>query len=132
MWNAIQTDPDYGSVKNIWEEKTKDPNFQYQLQSGLVNPLKEFNDTVREYHKGMLKRALNTINQLQGKGPISAPHIEGGERVPQNLVTETAPPSDVEKIMKEKREKASKAMLSEEDELSLVDTLFMPPKASEE
>lgn len=132
MWNTIQNDPDYKLVETVWDTKTKDPNFQFKVQNGLINPLKEFNDTVREYYKGISKRALDTINQLQGKGTVTPVHLEDGGRVPENLVREAPSPSKVETTLKDKREKSYKTKLSEEDELDIIDTLFESPNAPEE
>lgn len=133
MWNAIQNDPDYDLVKEVWEEKTKNPNFGFKVQQGLLNPYKEFTDTVREYYKGIAKRSVDTIKQLQGKGETPVPHIEEGGRVATNLISGTpSQPGEVEATLKEKRDKAEKGKLTYEDELDIVGTLFKAPKGPEQ
>ncbi len=143
MWNAIQNDPDYGLVKEVWEEKMKDPNFGFKVQQGLLNPYKEYNDTVREYLKGNMQRAADTIKQLQGKGKVLPPHVETGERVSTNLITETPGSPEYKAKLQALRDKGrpkftqdGKVIAGErmkyEDELSVIDTLFESPVAPEQ
>ena len=118
MWNEIQSDDDYSLVKPIWEEKLKDPNFLFQVQQGMANPVKEYNNIVRGYYKGIAKRSLDTINTLQGKGGIQPPmHVEGGDRVQQ------LPPdmSKGEERLKELQKKANKGSLTEDEEMEALD-----------
>lgn len=142
MWNAIQNDPDYGLVKEVWEEKLKDPNFTFKVQQGILNPYKEYNDTVKEYLKGNMQKAADTIKQLQGKGKIPAPHMEGGERVSTNLITETPGSPEYKAKLQALRDKGrpkfnakGEVMAGErmtyEDELSVIDTLFESPAVPE-
>jgi len=119
MWNEIQSDDDYSLVKPVWEEKLKDSNFLFQVQQGMVNPVKEYNNVVRGYYKGIAKRSVDTIKILQGKGSdIQTPmHVEGGDRV-QQLPQE---PTKEDERIKELKEKANKGTLTEQEELEAVD-----------
>ena len=118
MWNEIQSDEDYGLVKEIWEERLKDPTFSFQLQQGMVNPIKEYNQVVRGYYKGIAKRSVDTIKTLQGKGggTETPMHIEGGERT-QQLPEEAT--KDEERL-KELKKRANKGVLTEEEELEAI------------
>lgn len=83
MWNDIQDDQDYGLVKDIWEAKLKDPNYVFKIQQGMTNPVQDYNQTVREYYKGIAKRSVDTIKTLQGGGKVKPPYVESGAaRVP--------------------------------------------------
>lgn len=125
-WNFIQRDTNYNLVKDVWNAKLQDPNFVYQVQSGLVDPVQEYNNTVIGYMKTLLKQSHDTIKTMRG-GPKEAPHMETGEQTPSNLVSETPGISEHEKRRKDLREKASKGQLLEEDEqLALIDSIFDP------
>jgi len=114
MWNEIQSDDDYSLVQPIWEEKLKDPNFLFQVQQGMANPVKEYNKVVRGYYKGIAKRSVDTIKTLQGKSGIQTPmHVEGGDRV-QQLPPEL---SKGEERLKELQKKANKGTLSGDEEM---------------
>ena len=101
-------------VQPIWEEKLKDPNFLFQVQQGMANPVKEYNKVVRGYYKGIAKRSVDTIKTLQGKSGIQTPmHVEGGDRV-QQLPPEL---SKGEERLKELQKKANKGTLSGDEEM---------------
>jgi len=126
-WNAIQNDEDYGLVKAVWEEKLKDPNFVMKIQTGVTDPTQAYQETVRGYYKGMMKQSLSTIEQLQksgGKPPI--PHVEGGDRVPQNLVqAEPGEETAATKRFKELQEKVkTNGVLSAAEEDQLADLVL--------
>jgi len=119
MWNEIQSDDDYSLVKPVWEEKLKDPNFLFQVQQGMANPVKEYNKVVRGYYKGIAKRSVDTIKTLQGRsGDIATPmHVEGGDRIQQLPKDSTKE----ESRLKDLQDKANKGTLTEEEELEAVD-----------
>jgi len=126
-WNTIQTDEDYGLVKAVWEDKLKDPNFVMKIQTGTVDPIQAYQETVRGYYKGMMKQSLSTIEQLQKSGgKIPPPHVEGGERVPQNLVQaeggEETPAMKQFKALQEKVK--TKGVLDVADEQQLADLVL--------
>ena len=116
MWNAIQNDPNYHLVKDVWEAKIADPNFTVKTQQGLHNPYKEYTDTVLDYYKGIAKRSVETIKTLTGKSDVTVPHVEGEGQV-------APPPSESEKSAQEEKltrykEKVDKGgRLTEEEEL---------------
>ena len=116
MYNAIQNDPDFHLIKDVWEKKTVDPNFQVKVQQGLTNPYVEYNTLIRDYYKGIARRSVETIKTLQGKGDITIPHVEGEGQV-------TAPRTEAEKTAQEEKmakykEKVDKGgKLTEEEEM---------------
>lgn len=132
-WNQINSDKDYHLVRDVWEEKLKDPNFVMQVQQGMVDPYGEYIETVRGYYKGVAQRSLKTIQQLHGGGETTPPHVETGERVPTNIVSEggEAVPDSIKRT-RELKEKVDKGyVLEEQDEKDIIDSLmFAPPVSS--
>lgn len=123
-WNTINNDPNYGHVKDIWEGKLKDPNFAFKLNQGLVDPVAEYNTTVVDYLKTLLKQSHDTIQKIRG-GPMDAPHVESGERTSANMVSTTPSESNYDKKIRLAKEKVAKGgTLSSEEEVDLMDTIF--------
>ena len=124
-WNQIQTDEDYGLVKEVWESKLRDPNFVFKIQSGMVDPVREYTQTVRGFYKQMMRKSVDTIKQLKGGAPsVSPPHMETGERVPQNIVSQD-PSSGKRKTFDEFKKKAmDKGVLTPDEELDLLEKLL--------
>jgi len=115
MWNKIQTDTDYNLVKDVWENKTKDPNFIFMVQQGQVNPWEEYNNTVREYYKGIAKRSLETIKTIHGGGRVNSPHVESGEARLPGVKPQKETTAQEERLSK-LREKVDKGEILNEDE----------------
>lgn len=123
-WNKINSDPNYGHVKEIWESKLKDPNFAFKLNQGLVDPVSEYNDTVVNYLKTLLKQSHDTLQKIRG-GPKEAPYVETGERTSANLVSTSKPLSEHDKKLQVAKEKVSKGgTLTSEEEVDLMDAIF--------
>ena len=123
-WNHIQQDANFGLVKEVWDEKMKDPNFVYKVQNNIVDPVQEYNNTVVGYMKKLLKQSHDTIKTMQG-GPQPAPHTEQGGRMPANMVSETPAGTDAEKNMAAMKERTDKGhIMTVEEELGLLDNLF--------
>lgn len=118
-WNAIQSDSDYNHVKPVWEEKLKDPNFVYQINMGAVDPVREYQETVRDFYKGLAMQAKTVIEQYKGK-TVNPPHMETGERS-GNLVSEgVGKVHPLEKRFNELKAKTAKGgILSPDEELEL-------------
>lgn len=76
MWGKIYNHPKYNVIKDLWEKKFENPSFSMQIQSGILNPLEEFHNTLNEYWEGIAQRSVNTIKTLQGKGDVVIPHVE--------------------------------------------------------
>jgi len=126
-WNYVRADKDYHIIKDVWEEKLKDPSFVYEIQSGQKDPVNEYNETLRGYYKTLLKQSHETITTMQG-GEIKPPHVETGERSPANIVSDSpAEPESVQKMrsLKEKIEKGH--IMSNEEELAVIDSLLDAP-----
>jgi len=121
-WNAIVSDPNYSNVKDVWENKLKDPNFVYQVQNGLVDPGQAYNSTVLEFYKGMLKRSSETIRALSGKTPaVLPPHVEGSSKAPAQ---EKELPEYEEKIKKTREAVERGKVLNEDEELAMIDAIL--------
>jgi hypothetical protein len=119
-WTAIQSDADYNHVKPVWEEKLKDPNFVYQINMGSVDPVREYQETVRDFYKGLAMQAKTVIEQYKGK-TVNPPHMETGERSSGNLVSEGQgeQPEVLKKFNQLKQKAAKGGTLSSEEELEL-------------
>ena len=118
-WATISQDEDYHLVERIWNEKLKDPNFVYAVQSGQTDPVSEYGSVLRSYYKGIAKSAVKTIETLT-KGVTPQMHVESGEaRAPGIQVDQEI--SDNEKYIKQLKEKAdSGGLLSEDEELAAI------------
>ena len=118
-WATISQDEDYHLVEKIWNEKLKDPNFVYSVQSGQTDPVSEYGSMLRSYYKGIAKSAVKTIETLS-KGVTPQMHVESGEaRAPEVHVDQEI--SDNEKYIKQLKEKAdSGGLLSEDEELAAI------------
>ena len=119
-WNQIQTDEDYHLVKEVWEEKLKDPGFVMKIQNGSLNPVDEYTSTLRKYYKTLLKQSAETITTMQG-GKLKPPHVETGERTPANLVSEGDKDTSAErKLLDAMAVKVAKGYIPTEDEEILI------------
>lgn len=124
-WNFIRNDKDYDVVKDVWENKLKDPNFVYQVQAGAIDPVQDYNETKIDYYKTLLKKSHETLTTLHGKGKVDPPHIESGERTSANMVSETESTTAADKRLADLKEKTSKGhLLTSEEELEMMDLLF--------
>jgi hypothetical protein len=111
-------------VKDEIEEKLKDPNYVYKINSGLINPLEDFYDTVIKKQQALMRASHETITQLAG-GKVKPPHVETGGRTPSNLVSETSSGTEGEKRLAALKAKTDKGyIMSNEDELDLIDNLL--------
>lgn len=111
-WNMIQQDEDFALVEPIWQEKLKDPQFVFQIQSGQVDPVKAYNKTVREFLKGMVKRSADTLKTLK-PGTIKAPHMESEGAVERSK----EPTPEKDEKLKSLKEKVAKGYMPSDDEL---------------
>ena len=119
-WNKIQTDEDYHLVKEVWEEKLKDPGFVMKIQNGSINPVDEYTSTLRKYYKTLLKQSAETITTMKG-GDLKPPHVETGERTPTNLVSEGDKDTSAErKFLDAMAVKVAKGYIPTEDEEILI------------
>ena len=123
-WNYIQSDEDYGIIKDVWENKLKDPNFVFKIQNGVADPISEYNNTKIGYYKNLLKKSHETLTTMQGsKKP--PPHLESGERSSANMVSEDDTNNAAEKRIRELRAKTDKGhILTPEEEVELIDALL--------
>ena len=121
IWQGIQTDPDYGLVKEVWEAKIKEPNFNMAIQSGKKDVAKEYMETVREYYKGIAKQSLDTITTLQKGGAPATPHVEGEAQLPG---APTPTNTEQETVTKAKEKVAKGARLSEDEEMAALDAIL--------
>jgi len=123
-WNRIQSDEDYSLVKEIWEEKLKDPGFVMKIQNGTLNPVDEYTSTLRKYYKTLLKKSAETITTMKG-GDLKPPHVETGERAPANMVSETPSGTEGERLIAAMKEKTDKGhIMTVDEELSMVDAML--------
>ncbi|MBW1719908.1 MAG: hypothetical protein JRJ43_10195 [Deltaproteobacteria bacterium] len=126
-WNRIQNDEDYHLVREVFEEKLRDPTFVFKVQSGQIDPVNEYQTTLRKYYKTLLKKSHETITTMKG-GKLEPPHVETGEQAPANIVSETPAGTESTRRMNDLREKVDKGhIMSQEEELSVIDSLFDSP-----
>lgn len=123
-WNTITNDEDYGLVKDVWEEKLKDPNFVFQINSGQVNPIGEYQRMLRNYYKNMVKGSANLIKKLTGERKLGPQHLEQGGNTPANLVQGNQRQNPRVARVNELKQKAAKGLLNEEEEMELATMVF--------
>jgi len=121
-----------GAVKELWDSKQQDPAFMVQVNSGQIDPVEAFHNIVDDYKTNLLVKAGETITTLQtGKAP-PIPHVEGSERVPQNLVSSGPAQEETlaDKVIKELQEKVDRGeVLNSEEEEIVSATIFGNPPA---
>jgi len=112
VYNKIVGNKNYHLVKGVWEEKLRDPNFNYQLQSGQVDPTEAFNDLVLDYYVGISRQAGDVIRSMK-TGTIKPPHMEGEGAVERSK----QPLPELSEKTKTLQEKVNKGYLPTDDEL---------------
>jgi hypothetical protein len=116
-WATISQDEDFKLVEKIWNEKLKDPNFVYGVQSGQIDPVTEYGQVLRNFYKGIAKTSLETIETLT-KGGTPQMHVESGDARAPGVQVESED-SNSKKFIKQMQERADKGdQLSEDDELA--------------
>ena len=126
-YNTIKTDPNYHLVADIWEEKVKDPAYIYQVQTGVVDPVRDYQGTVVSYFKNMVKESHETITELVGKGggQTPVPHIESGETHSPNLVSEGEGESANRTFITKMRAKIDKGYIpTDEEEATIAEAVL--------
>ena len=119
-WKTINSDTDYRNVKSVWEDKLKDPDLIMRIQTGMTDPVREYHETVRDFYKGLAMQAKTVIEQYKGKGAVTPPHVETGERG-GNVVSEGAgePPVQLKRFNELKQKVSNGGILSSEEEMEL-------------
>ena len=117
-YNFITSDKNFHLVKDVWDEKVKNPAYIAQVQSGQINPLLDYQNTVVDYFGKVAQRSLETIKKLSGSEVTPAPHVETGEtHSPGNIVSSNDPTPEGVQKRKELIGKADKGHLPDDDEL---------------
>ena len=124
-WNTIAQDEDFKLIEDVWNEKLKDPGFVYGVQSGQINPVQEYHQTLRKFYKGIAAKSLKTIETLQ-KGVAPTVHVESGDARATHDMPSDEELSAQEKTIKETTERAdSGQLLSEDDEMALIEASLL-------
>jgi hypothetical protein len=131
--NRIVNDKNFKHVKDIWDNKMADPNFQFQVSQGIINPVEAYRDMVDEFKDGLILKGYETVKQLkEGSTGVTPPHLEAGETPSQgNLVSTEEEADPGKKIINEKRKKLEESIgkspqggtLTHEDELDVIDSI---------
>jgi len=121
-YKTITTDEDYDLVKEIWDEKIKNPAYIHQVQVGAVNPVRDFDKTIIGYQKKVIRKAYETIKELTGSGKQPVPHTETGEeRMPaMNIVGDGEAESANRKFLNAINAKIQKGYIPTDDEEALI------------
>jgi hypothetical protein len=125
-YHKITTDRNYSRVKAIWEEKLKDPQFTFEINNGIKDPVDAYREIVDDFKDGLLKQSLDTITSLTGSGQMPAsPHIEGEAKVSHDLPVDK--PESQETIDKLQAKVDKGQQLTEQEQLAALNaTLFGP------
>jgi hypothetical protein len=119
-YNRIKHDPDYEHLRESWEKLERSPDFIYQVQMGQTDPVEQYTEMVRGFYKGLSKQAYELIEQLTGGKKQPPPHMETGERSPQNIVSETDKTDGQKKINELKK----KLTLTEDEEMEALNAIL--------
>ena len=114
-WQEIQGDSDYEIIKEIWEDKMKDPNFNYQINIGEVDPRKAYTDVKVNYYKNLAIKAGAAIKTLKGGSTVAPPHFEGSSTAALSLPVK--PSEQKEKIKSYKDRVNTGGMLDGDEEI---------------
>jgi hypothetical protein len=118
-WDAITGDPSYPQVKEIWEQRLKEPRFLAEINSGRKHPLDAYKDVVIEHQKLTLVKASQMLKQLHGKGTIATPHVETGDK--GGLGPEAVIDKNAETLKRTRADVNKGRRLTENEELDLLD-----------
>lgn len=127
QYNAITGNKYYPVVKATWEAKMRDPVFANAIDTGQINPISAYQETVIEFLSGVNAKTLETL-----KGVIKTPgeneevdlHLEEGGRVIEpspSLPGTKIEPTNIQKYQ-DHVNKGGK--LTEQDELNLLKEVF--------
>ncbi len=123
--NEIQTDPDYGVVKQTWEQYVQNPTVAMALQSGTTTYKDEYNKVVRQFYRQLANRSKTVLETITQKGQPQAPHMEQG--APQQVPPET-PMDDKTEKQKQIVESRKKGEISADDALAGIVEANLPGK----
>lgn len=120
-YHKITTDKNYHRVKDIWDVKLKDPQFMFEINNGVIDPVDAYRDIVDEFKDGLLKQSLDAITTLTGSGkPLASPHIEGDARVTHDLPVDKTESQEIINKLQEKVDAGKQ--LTEAEELAALST----------
>lgn len=124
QWSRIQSDEDYHLVREVWEEKTKDPNFAWQIQSGAVDPVDEYGKVVRQFYKGLAVKAAGSLKQMRsgGKTEVKPPHVEGQSEVARETPQDKTEKEEYIGSLKDRVEKGGS--LKEDEQLKALEAIL--------
>ncbi len=125
-YHKITTDRNYHRVKAIWEEKLKDPQFMFEINNGVKDPVDAYREVVDDFKDGLLKQSLDTITSLTGSGKLPAsPHIEGDAKVAHELPADQTESQEIITKLQAKVDKGGQ--LSEEEQLAALNAQLFGP-----
>lgn len=88
--SSIQTDEDFGLVKDQWNQHINNPEVVMKVQTGQSNMTKEYNKVVRKFYRGLAMQARDAVKNLKGQTPGQSQtvHQETGQTTPPQTMTE--------------------------------------------
>lgn len=84
-WARIQQDPDYGSVKDLFEKHISNPNVQMALNNGQTSLQNELGRCKVSMYKNLALQTKSTLEGLMKNPSVAqsqAPHMEQGATTP--------------------------------------------------
>jgi hypothetical protein len=119
----IQSNPKFGSVKDMFDKHVQSPHVNAKLRRGETTLTDEFNSVKDAFYDELLKRAYNTLGGAQKPQNMKPPHVESGETHSPNI-----PKGDDERQEKLKRtvKARSEGTMSSNDALQKIVNEFLP------
>jgi len=105
-------------VGPIFEERMRDPEINMRVQTGQLDPVELYQNTVVEYLTDLSKKSLEALQSVSGAARVKPPHVENSARVPGR---EEDTRDDRQKKIDNLREKAKKPLgLHQDDQMDLI------------
>lgn len=121
--SKILKDRNYEKVKEVYQKKLQSPEIMMGIQMGQIDAYDLYRDTVDEFKDGLLLQSSEVIQTLTKGKKVPIPHVETGERVGTNIVSDSGKPvNKMKQRYDELQTKVNKGgILSAEEELELAD-----------
>lgn len=98
--SQIQSDEDYGLVKDVWDKHWNNPNTQHRMMTGQTGAKAEYDRVVRTYYREALKKTHGALRGVV-ESKAKPPHVEVGDQTHVHMPTATDDQrAKIEKIIK--------------------------------
>ena len=86
--SAIQSDPDYPLVQQVWEKHWNAPQTQHLMMTGHTGAKEEYEKVVRTYYREAFLKTSGALRGVMDK-KATPPHVEVGDQTHVNMPTQS-------------------------------------------